>query len=307
MKIIFMGSPEFAIPALKGLALSKHNVIAVFTSKPKKRDRYLNIQRSPIHKLASALSIPVYTPDSLKSNDVQNLIATLDADVIVVAAYGLIIPKAILKMKKYGCINIHPSMLPKYRGAAPIQRTIINGEKETAVCIIQMDQGVDTGDIILCQKFHLAKNICFSELHDQCAKVGAKLLVKAIKYIHTLPRIPQSQDGASYAHKLSRSESKINWYESAYAIDCKIRGMNPWPGTFFTYNNCNIKVLKAKIVNNSHNLQPGTVKIVNNNKLLVACQEHFLELLSLQLPGRKELSSSQFLCGYHILQDTVLP
>ncbi|KJV56190.1 methionyl-tRNA formyltransferase [Orientia chuto str. Dubai] len=306
MKIIFMGSSEFAIPSLKSIASSHHEVVAVFTRKPKKRGRNLNIHKSPIHELADILSIPVYTPDSLKNNDIQNLIENLEADIIVVAAYGLIIPSSILKMKQYGCINIHPSMLPKCRGAAPIQHTIINGEKETAVCIIQMDQGIDTGDIILYQKFPLAEDICFSELHDQCAKVGAKLIVEVLNNINSLQHIPQSLDGISYANKLSKLESKINWYESAYTIDCKIRGMNPWPGTFFTHNNNSIKVLKAKIINDNHTLRPGTVKIVNNNKLLISCKENFLELLLLQLPGRKVLNHVQFLCGYHILPDTIL-
>ncbi len=302
MKIIFMGSSEFAVPALKALSCS-HSIIAVFTQAPKPCGRGLNVVKSPIHVLAEHLGIQVYTPTGLKNSEIQDLISKLVADVIVVAAYGFIIPQPILVMKKYGCINIHPSMLPKFRGAAPLQRVIIGGEKETAVCIIQMDQGLDTGDILLFEKFSLNQNICLTELHDKCAKLGAKLIVEVVNNISILPRIPQAKEGVSYAYKLSKEEGKINWHRDAYTIDCQVRGMNPWPGTFFEHNNKNIKVLKASVIEKDHNLLPGTV--IDNN-LTVACKKDLLQLQLLQLPGKKILTAKEFLRGYNIFKDTIL-
>jgi methionyl-tRNA formyltransferase len=297
-----MGTSSFAVPALSELA-KKHPVQAVFTQRSKAQGRGLNIKLSPVHQLADSLSIPVHTPGTLKSNEILELIDSIDADVIVVCSYGFIIPKTILEAKKYGCLNIHPSLLPKYRGAAPLQRSIINGDDKTAVCIMQMDEGLDTGPIILQQDLAIDENLTYTELHDKCAAIGANLLLKVIEEIGTLQRSIQSADGVSYAHKLGKQESRIDWSRSAKQIHNQVRGMNPWPGVFFAHNNLEIKVLKTTVVNAKHSFEYGTVI---NDQLHVACGDGVLAMELLQKPGGKVLSSRDFLRGYAILKNTRL-
>lgn len=298
MKVIFMGTPEFAVPTLQTLINSEHIVSAVFTQSPKAKGRGLYNISSPIEQLARKYDIPIYTPKTLRAIEAHTLINSIEADVIVVVAYGFIIPKEILHAKRYGCLNIHPSLLPKYRGAAPLQHTIINGETESGVCIIQMDEGIDTGDIILQKQTTLNSRITLPELHNTYAHIGAYLLLEVLNNI-TLPRIKQSAIGASYANKLSKQDGKINWNDSAYHIDCKIRGMNPWPGTYFEYQNKIIKVLEAEYETANHNVLPGTV--IDNNKVLkIACNPGILSIKKLQQPGKKALAISEFLLGLKI-------
>jgi methionyl-tRNA formyltransferase len=307
VKIIFMGTPRFAVPALKRLIQSNtHQITAVFTASPKAQGRGLETTKSPVHQLALQYNIPVYNPVTLKTGESVDLISSLEADIIIVIAYGFIIPKTILNLKKYGCLNIHPSNLPKYRGAAPLQRAIINGENENSVCIMQMDEGLDTGDIILQEKFSMSKRITLHELHDRCAILGGELLLKALDKIDILPRIKQSETGVSYAHKLSKEEGKINWHESAYAIDCKIRGMNPWPGTYFEYNGKIIKILEATYDELDHKSAPGTVMQVDDQRLKIACGKGCLLIEKLQQQGKKILSATEFLFGTNIPIGTIM-
>jgi len=304
MNVIFMGTPEFSIPALKKLIdTPDHQVIGVFTQTPKAKGRGLAQSNSPVHDLASTYNIPVYTPTTLRNQEAVELINSIEADIIVVVAYGFIIPENILNSKKYGCLNIHPSDLPKYRGAAPLQRTIINGESGTAVCIMQMSAGLDTGDIILQENFKLPERVSLPELHDKCANIGADLLLKVLSEIETLPRIRQSAQGITYAHKLSKSEGKINWNNSAHQIDCKIRGMNPWPGTYFEYDRKIIKVLQASFSDLEHDYKPG---LIINDQLEVACKKGVLKLEKLQLPGKALLAASEFLRGFKMTKGTLL-
>ncbi len=253
MDIIFMGTPEFALPTLKALNESKqHNIKAVFTAYPKSKGRGMKLTPSPVGEFAACFNLPVYTPKTLRSEEVQKQIHDIEADLIVVVAYGFIIPKSILYAKKYGCLNIHPSMLPKYRGAAPLQRVIITGEKETAVCIIQMDEGLDTGDILMSTRFSLEEDITLIDLHDKCAKIGADILLKTLQSINNLSPISQDSlikdgkclidgreldDKVIYAKKLTKEEAEISWNEDAFVIDCKVRGSNPWPGIHFNLKN----------------------------------------------------------------------
>lgn len=317
MKVIFMGTPDFAVPTLNALINSSdHQVSAVFTAAPKLQGRGLKQLNSPVHELALKHQIPIHTPSTLRNEEAARLISSIEADIIVVVAYGFIIPPTILHAKKHGCVNVHPSDLPKYRGAAPLQRTIINGEKETAVCIIQMDEGVDTGDIILKEKFDLSSRITLPELHDTCAKIGAKLLLQTLDQITDLPKIKQSHDGSSYAKKLTKEEGRVNWQESAWQIDCRIRGMNPWPGVFFEYDGKIIKILEAQSQNfagdkskimleaeeggddflaQDFGISPGTVL---DDELTVACGQGRLLIRKLQQEGKKPLSTQEFLRGF---------
>lgn len=299
-----MGTPEFAVPTLNILLNSlEHHVVAVFTQMPKAKGRGLQEERSPVHNLALKHNIPVYNPTSLKTEEIIRLISSIEADVIVVVAYGFLIPTAILHAKKYGCLNIHPSSLPRHRGAAPLQYTIIEGDKNSAVCIMQMDEGFDTGDIILQEKFSIKPRITLQVLHDQCAKIGANLLTKVLNSIDNLPKIKQDNYDVTYANKLKKEEGRINWADSAYKIDCKIRGMNPWPGVYFTYKEKIIKVLEADYSENDTGLPAGTVV---DNSLTVACGKGSLIIKKLQLEGRRPLDTKEFILGFKISVGTVL-
>ncbi len=292
MKIIFMGTPEFAVPAMQRLLGSEHQVTAVFTQAPKPRDRGLQQRPSPVHLLANAHQIPLHTPKSLRNDEATNLIKIIDADIIVVVAYGFIIPEAILNAKKYGCLNIHPSALPRFRGAAPLQRTIIAGDKTTDICIMQMDAGLDTGDVILRERIELDPRITLKELHDQCALIGADLLIKVLDNIATLPRTKQSEEGLVYAPKLTKEGGLVSWNDSAFSIDCKIRGMTPWPGVYFVYKDQNIKILEAEYNKANSGKAPG---IILSNSMDIACGSGILRVKKLQRPGKSPVSGEEFL------------
>lgn len=295
MKIIFMGTPEFSLPALMAI-MNSHNyrVVSVFTQESKPKGRGMKAAGSPVFDFAVENNIPIHTPKTLKGLEAMDLIDSIDADIIVVVAYGLIVPANILNSKKWGCLNIHPSKLPKYRGAAPLQRTIINGEKESAVCIMQMDKGLDTGDIILQKDFSLNNRVTFKELHDKCANIGAELLIEVLDKIDKLPRIKQQKCSASYAHKLSKQEGRVNWKEDAFEIDCKIRGMNPWPGVYFYHNGKMIKILEAEYTKRKHKSEIGT--IINKN-FEVACGRGTLIIKSLKPEGGGKMSAPSYLRG----------
>jgi len=288
-----MGTPEFAIPALTRLIdSSQHEVVAVFTQRPKPKGRGMKLSNPPIHQLASNNNIPVYTPKTLKGEKSAELIDSIEADIIVVVAYGFIVPGNILKAKKYGCLNIHPSKLPKYRGAAPLQRTIINGDTESAVCIMQMDEGLDTGDIILQKNFALDTTTTFLQLHDLCATLGGELLLEVLSNIDNLPRIKQSEEDVSYAHKLTKEEGRVDWKADAFEIDCKIRGMNPWPGVYFEHDGKIIKILSAEYTNNKHNAITG--QLLNEN-FEVACGRGTLMIKSIKPAGKPQMLAKDYL------------
>ncbi|MEK6734252.1 MAG: methionyl-tRNA formyltransferase, partial [Pseudomonadota bacterium] len=282
MKIIFMGTPDFAVPTLE--VLSKHHeVIAVYTQAQKPAGRGHKETLSPIHILANNLNIPVYTPKTLRRVESQTEFAALGADVAVVIAYGLILPKEILTACKYGCINIHPSLLPFYRGAAPMQKTILSGEKETAMCIMQMDEGVDTGDVLLMQKMQLDDQITYLELSKEMSHLGATILLKVLDNIDNI--IPQKQPKeGSYANKLTKEDGELNWQESCEVLHRKVRALNPWPGTSLNINGERIKVLEAKIDNIEHQYKPGT--IVDSKQLIIACGKGFFIPTIVQRPGK---------------------
>lgn len=296
-----MGTPDFAVPSLRAIIESSyHQVVSVFTSPPKPRDRGLKTIKSPIHNLAEEHGIEVYTPTSLRKGNAAEIIENIDADIIVVVAYGFIVPANILESKKYGCLNIHPSKLPRYRGAAPLQRTIINGDKETAVCIMQMDEGLDTGDIILQQNIELDNKITLQELHDKCAQIGADLLIETLDNIDTLPRIKQSEEGVLYAEKLSKEEGLVDWNNPVDIIDCMVRGMNPWPGVYFENNGNIIKILEAEIIasenkqSNPDEIIPG--EIINDN-FDVQCGKGILRLIKVKPSGKSEMTGRDYLRG----------
>lgn len=299
-----MGTPAFAEPALEYLINSEnHQVVSVFTQMPKSKGRGLALTLSSVHQLAIKHNIPVNTPITLRSSEITELVNSIEADIIVVVAYGFIVPLTILQSKKNGCLNIHPSNLPRHRGAAPLQRTIIEGDCTSSVCIMQMDEGLDTGDILLQEQFDLPARITLPELHDKCAIIGGQLLIKVLDNLDNLPRIQQATQGTTYASKLKKEEGVVNWQETSYQLDCKIRGMNPWPSVYFLYNEKIIKILEANYTDIDHPALPGTV--INNN-LEITCGKGTLIVTKLQQQGKKSLLTQEFLCGTSIAIGTVL-
>lgn len=295
MNVIFMGTPEFGAISLAKLIATNHKVVAVFTQEPKPKGRGMKLTKSPVHIIAEDNNIDVYTPKTLRSEDVLYTINKIDADVIVVVAYGFIIPKAILESKKYGCLNVHPSKLPRFRGAAPLQHTIISGDKETAVCIMQMDEGLDTGDIILKEEFPIEDDITLPQLHNICANKGGDLLLEVLDNIESLPRTKQLGDGVTYAHKLTKEDGGVNWSASAVEIERKIRGMNPWPGVSASFLGHRVKILKAIAINSDSNVQ-GEIGAITSDFSII-CGRGLLKIELLQKAGSNAMRFEEFLRG----------
>jgi len=303
MKIVFMGTSEFAVPALQSLHNSQHQVLGVFTKPPAKALRGHHLQKSPVHEAAESLGLSVYCPTSLKDEDTVNLLKSLEADIIVVAAYGHILRPNVLNMYKHGCLNIHPSLLPRWRGAAPIERTILAGDTETELCIMQMDAGLDTGDILLSKKVLLTGKETSESLMYTMGKLGGQMIVEALDNYKNLTPTKQSEEGLTYAHKLSKDESVIDWHKSAQEIERMIRAFYPWPACSFAYNNEMIKILAAEYSMEQHSEQPGTVL---DNKMHIACGTGILQPTILQKPGKKAIPIKDFLNGTKIAPDTIL-
>jgi methionyl-tRNA formyltransferase len=290
-----MGTPDFAVPTLKALINSKHKVVAIFTQKPKPKGRGLEVTSSPIQIVAEEAKIPVYSPTTLKTEESFKMIDEIAADIIVVAAYGFIIPANILACKKYGCINLHPSRLPRFRGAAPLQHTIIEGDKESSICVIQMDAFMDTGDILLQKDFTLPPRPQLKWLHDYCAQEGAKMIVQTIDNIDSLKPAKQSVEGVKLAGKLRKEDGLIDFQMDAFEIDCRIRGTSAWPVSYFKSNIGDIKIIDAEPVILDHQESPGSMI---DGQLLIACKKNALKINKLQAPGKKPLDSKDFFNGH---------
>lgn len=296
-----MGSPEFSVSALTKLVQAGHEIVAVYCQPPKPKDRGHSIQKGAVHLAAEALSIKVYTPKSLKSEEEQVIFKNHNADVAVVAAYGLILPKAILETPKLGCINIHASLLPRWRGAAPIHRAILEGDKESGITIMQMDEGLDTGDILNMQSLTITQATTTSILHDQLSLLGADLIVNTLEKVSAIVPIPQPTEGVTYAHKLVKSEGHLDWNLSAIELKRKIAALNPWPGTWFEYKDITIKVLEASVVPAEG--EPGKFLQTSKYSWIACCGEGALSLEKIQKPGSKPLLTAEFLRGYSVFDN----
>lgn len=301
MRLIFMGTPAFALPALEALIASKHKIATVYTQPPKPAGRGMELKKSPVHLLAEKHGIPIQTPVSLKTPEAQEIFRSYKADAAVVAAYGLLLPKAILEACPQGCMNIHPSLLPRWRGAAPIQRCILAGDKETGVTIMQMNEKLDAGDILMMEKMALPENINAGDLHDLLARKGATLLLKALD---TKPKaVPQDESNATYADKLRKDEGRIHWNQPANQVQQHIRAFTPWPGAYFIHNGTRIRITKA-----NYSLKETRYKYgeVIDEKLSISCQNGMIIPLLLQREGKKEMGVAAFLRGYSIPAGTML-
>ncbi len=301
MKIIFAGTPPFAAAALQTLLEHQFDVVAVLTQPDRPAGRGMQLSPSPVKQLALAHELPVLQPASLKSIEAQQTIASYAADVMVVAAYGLILPLVVLHTPRQGCLNIHASLLPRWRGAAPIQRAILAGDSETGITIMQMDAGLDTGDILLKKTCPITGHDTAQTLHAKLAALGATAIVVALRLLQQgqLKRVPQDAAHASYAAKLSKAEAQINWAEPAAQLARAVRAYNPFPIAYSTLNAKPIKIWQASVCDDLSGT-PGTVLAVEKNGIVVACGKGALCLEILQRPNAKALPAAQFVQGFAV-------
>ncbi len=304
LRLAFMGTPDFAVPALRSLAAAGHEIAAVYCQPPRPAGRGQKERPSAVQAAAETLGIPVFTPASLRKPEAQAAFAALDLDVAVVAAYGLILPKPILDAPRYGCLNIHASLLPRWRGAAPIQRAILAGDAVTGITIMQMDEGLDTGPILLQETVPIDATTTAATLHDALAECGAALIVQTLDALEagTLKPQPQPDAGVTYAKKIEPADARIDWRNTAAATACQVRAFAPRPGAWFELDGTRIKVLAANAVAGVG--APGTVL---DDRLSVACGEGVLQLLELQREGRRALDREAFLRGMPVAKGTRLP
>jgi methionyl-tRNA formyltransferase len=300
MRLAFLGSPAFAEPALLALHGAGHAIVAVYCQPPRPAGRGHRLQPCPVHLAAECLGIPVRTPKRLRHNQAeQQAFEELHLDAAVVAAYGLILPAGMLAAPRRGCLNVHASLLPRWRGAAPIQAAILAGDSETGVTIMQMDAGLDTGPMLLQERIPITTRATASELHDRLAQIGAELVMRALEEQPT-PQ-PQPDTGATYAPKLTRNDGRITWVRDSFAIDRQVRALNPWPGTFCLLGAETLKVLAAEPAPGD-----GVPGRVLDSQLTVGCGTGALRLTRVQLAGRAPLDTAAFLRGHPIPQGTQL-
>jgi len=309
--IIFMGTPDFAVPALKELSKSGHKVSLVVTQPDRPKGRGRKIQPPPVKQAALALGHDVSQPKSVRDAAFLEHLAEIRPDMIVVIAYGQILPKPLLDLPRFGCVNIHGSLLPKYRGPAPIQRTVINGEAETGVTAMQMDEGLDTGDILLAARTPILSEDTAGTLHDRLAEMGAALLLETLDRIETgrIHPVPQDPALATYAPLLRKTDGHIDWSLDAAAIDRLVRGMDPWPGTYAFMGDKRLKIFKVRTVPGpppASRKAPGTVLASFSGELRVAAGKDALSILELQGASGKRLVAQDFLRGCPILPGTML-
>jgi methionyl-tRNA formyltransferase len=297
LRIIFAGTPDFAARHLDALLSSEHQVVGVITQPDRPAGRGKKLMPSPVKVLAEEKGIPVYQPASLRPLDNQQLVADLHADVMVVVAYGLILPKAVLNMPRLGCLNVHGSLLPRWRGAAPIQRSLWAGDRETGVTIMQMDVGLDTGDMLLKLACPISDEDTSASLYDKLAQLGPQGLLETLEQIASGKALPEVQDEAlvTYAEKLSKEEALIDWSLSASQLERCIRAFNPWPMSYFIIDDQPVKVWKASVINKQPGAEPGTIVEANKFGIQVATADGILNLESLQPAGKKAMNAQDLL------------
>lgn len=299
LNIIFAGTPEFAAVHLGALIESEHNLVGVYTQPDRPAGRGKKLQPSPVKKLALEHNIEVYQPLNFKHEDDINQLKDLNADLMIVVAYGLILPKAVLDAPKYGCLNVHASLLPRWRGAAPIQRCIEAGDVLTGITIMQMDIGLDTGDMLTKVTTGIQSDDTGGSLHDRLASMGPKALLDTIKEVEQGQLKPESQNDelANYAHKLTKKEALLNWQEQANTLALRVRAFNPFPVTYSLLGDDRIKVYEAQALPSNHKALPGTILTVSSQGVEVACKEGSLLLTRIQLPGKKPMSIADVING----------
>lgn len=305
MKIVFMGTPDFAVGALQAMIEAGHQVVAVVTQPDKPKGRGKEMQMTPVKACAVEHGIPVFQPVKVKAPESVEVLRGYGADIFVVAAFGQILSEEILNLPKYGCVCIHASLLPRYRGAGPIQWAIIDGEKKSGVTIMQMDKGVDTGDMLFKAEVEISEEETGDSLHDKLAEAGAKLIVEALPKIEAgdVTPVKQKDEESCYAKMLQKSMGRIDWRQSAKKLDCLIRGLISWPGAYTTYHGKNLKIWEEKAADTKEagirltDAAPGTIVGVEKDAVYVQTGDGVLKLLSLQLEGKKRMAVRDFLLG----------
>ncbi len=292
LKVIFAGTPDFAAKHLSALLNSQHEVVAVYTQPDRPAGRGKKLTASPVKVLAEQNDIPVYQPQTLKNTDAQQALAALHADIMVVVAYGLLLPEAMLNAPRLGCVNVHGSILPKWRGAAPIQRSIWAGDTQTGVTIMQMDKGLDTGDMLHVATLPITPSDTSATLYDKLAELGPNALVEVLDNIENYPPQKQDESLASYAKKLSKEEALINWQDDAAQIERNIRAFNPWPVAWMQVDDQNVKVWAADVIPLEQQVAPGTIVSANKEGITVATGNQALRITVLQIPGKKALPAA---------------
>lgn len=291
MRIIFMGTPDFSVPVLDALIDAGHEVAAVYCQPPRPAGRGKKDRPTPVHARAAALGLPVRHPVSLRNPDEQEALAALHADIAVVVAYGLILPQAVLDAPKHGCFNIHASLLPRWRGAAPIHRAIMSGDPETGICIMQMEAGLDTGPVLLRAATEIGTTETTGALHDRLSAMGAALIVKSLDQLHDLTPVPQPDEGVTYAAKIDKAEARVDWTRPAAEVDRHIRGLSPFPGAWCMVGEERVKLLGSRLAQGTG--RAGQVL----NGFTIACGDGAVEVTAAQRPGKKPMAAAEILKG----------
>ena len=303
MRIVFMGTPDFAVPSLKALGSAGHEIIGVFTQPDKPKNRGMKLQQSPVKECALGMGMPVYQPAKMRDGEALGILQELNPDLIAVAAYGKILPVDILELPRLGCVNVHSSLLPKYRGAAPINWAILNGEDETGVTIMYMAEGMDTGDILAQAKTPIDINENAAQLFERLAQMGADLLVETVKELDagTAKAVPQDETLSSHAPMLSREQSPMDWGKTARQLHDQVRGLYPWPAATAVLDGIRCKILRTALPGETTNKAPGTVLQADKKGLRIACGDgEVLSILELQPDGKKAMAAPAFLLGHPI-------
>lgn len=302
MKIIFMGTPDFSVGTLEALVAAGHDVVLAVTQPDKPKGRGKEMQFTPVKECALKYDIPVYQPVRVREQACIEELRKYEADIMVVVAFGQILPKAILEMCQYGCVNVHASLLPKYRGAAPIQWSIIDGEEVTGVTTMQMNEGLDTGDMLLKVEIPIDAKETGGSLHDKLAEAGAKLCVETLKGLEAkeITPIPQGETTTSYAKMLDKQLGNINWGQSGISIERLIRGLTPWPSAYTMWGDKVMKIWDAEVIEGESGKEPGTIVKVQKNAFYVQTGEGLLKVQELQIPGKKRMDAGAFMRGYQI-------
>ena len=308
MKIVFMGTPEFAVPCLQKIIDEGHEVVAVVTQPDKPKGRGKKLAMPPVKELALKYDIPVYQPLKAREESFVDTLKEMNPELIVVVAFGQILPKSILDIPKYGCVNVHASLLPRYRGAAPLNWVIINGEEKTGVTTMYMDEGLDTGDMILKSEIPLDDEITAGELHDKMMIDGAKVLKETIDLIEKgeAPREKQSNEDTCYSPIMNKSLGNIDWKKSAIDIHNLVRGINPWPSAYTTYEGQTMKIWKTKVIDKNSDKDPGTIISVDKEGINISTSEGIVQIKEIQMAGKKRMEVPEYIKGNNINTDIIL-
>jgi methionyl-tRNA formyltransferase len=305
MRLIFMGTPDFAVPTLVALAAAGHDIAAVYTRAAKPAGRGMALQPTPVEREARRLGIAVHTPKTLKDSAAQEIVRAHNADAAVVIAYGLILPKPVLDAPRLGCFNVHASLLPRWRGAAPINRAIMAGDAESGVTIMKMDEGLDTGAMAMAERMAIASDMTAGELHDALSGLGADLMVRALAALErgSLTLTPQPTQGVSYAGKITNAETRIDWSKPWKQVHDHIRGLSPFPGAWFELGGVRVKALRSTKGEGQNTLN-GAAGTVLDDKLTIACSASAVRLVQVQRAGKQPMSAEDFLRGTPVARGT---